>query len=56
MVSQENIDLLREGKRRYIIGTPKSMHRNFAAQIASDDWDKGHEGLEVKRYCCKDLA
>jgi len=25
MVSQENIDLLKEDKRRYIIGTPKSM-------------------------------
>ena len=49
MVSQENIDLLKEGRRRYIIGTPKSMLRNFAAQIASDDWDKVHEGLEVKR-------
>lgn len=49
MVSQENIDLLKEGKRRYIIGTPKSMLRNFAAQIASDNWDKVREGLEVKR-------
>ena len=49
MVSQENIDLLKEGKRRYIIGTPKSMLRNFAAQIASDDWDKVHDGLEVQR-------
>jgi transposase len=54
MVSQENIELLREGKRRYIIGTPKSMLRNFAAQIASDDWDKVHEGLEVKRCVSPD--
>jgi transposase len=49
MVSQENIELLKEGKRRYIIGTPKSMLKNFASQIASDDWDTVHEGLEVKR-------
>jgi transposase len=49
MVSQENIDLLKEGKRRYIIGTPKSMLKSFAVQIASDDWDRVHEGLEVKR-------
>jgi len=49
MVSQENIDLLKEGRRRYIIGTPKSMLRNFAVQIASDDWDKVYEGLEVQR-------
>jgi transposase len=49
MVSQENIDLLKEDKRRYIIGTPKSMLRNFEAQLLSNDWDKVHEGLEVKR-------
>ena len=49
MVSQENIDLLKEDKRRYIIGTPKSMLRNFETQLLSDDWDKVHEGLEVKR-------
>ena len=49
MLSQENIDLLKEGKRRYIIGTPKSMLKKFEAQLLSDDWDKVHEGLEVKR-------
>jgi len=49
MISQENIDLLKEGKRRYIIGTPKSMLKKFVVQIASDDWDKVHEGLEVQR-------
>jgi transposase len=45
MVSQENIDLLKEGGRRYIIGTPKSMLKNFAIQIASGDWDTVHEAL-----------
>jgi transposase len=54
MVSQENIDLLKEDKRRYIIGTPKSMLKQFEAQLLSDDWDKVHEGLEVKR--CKSPA
>ena len=49
MVSQENIDFLKEGRRRYIVGTPKSMLKNFAAELVSDDWDKVHEGLEVKR-------
>lgn len=49
MVSQENIDLLKEGKRRYIIGTPKSMLKNFAAQLASDDWDKVYDDLEIQR-------
>mgnify|MGYP001558738661 CR=1 FL=1 len=54
MVSQENIELLKAGKRRYIIGTPKSMLKNFAAQITSNDWDTVHEGLEVKRCASPD--
>jgi transposase len=54
MISQENIDLLKEDKRRYIIGTPKSMLRNFEAQLLSNDWDKVHEGLEVKRCASPD--
>jgi transposase len=49
MISQENIEFLKEGKRRYIIGTPKAMLKNFAVQIVSDGWNIVHEGLEVKR-------
>ena len=54
MVSQENIELLKQDNRRYIIGTPKSMLKNFAAQIASEDWDTVHEGLEVQRCASPD--
>jgi transposase len=49
MVSQDTIELLKQDNRRYIIGTPKSMLKKFAAQLLSDDWDQVHEGLEVKR-------
>jgi len=49
MVSQDNLELLKHDNRRYIIGTPKSMLKKFEAQLLSDDWDKVHEGLEVKR-------
>lgn len=49
MVSPENIELLKQDNRRYIIGTPKAMLRKFEAQLLSDDWDQVHEGLEVKR-------
>jgi len=49
MASQENIELLRQGNRRYIIGTPKSMLKKFEAQLLSNDWDKVHECLKVKR-------
>jgi transposase len=49
MVSQENIELLKQDNRRYILCTPKSMLRKFEAQLLNDEWDKVYEGLEVKR-------
>jgi transposase len=50
MLSPENLALLKEGNRRYILGTPKSMLRQFALPLTSTaDWDQVHEGLEVKR-------
>jgi len=48
MVSAANIEFLREGNRRYIIGTPKSMLRKYEKQLIASDWDVVHEGLEVK--------
>jgi len=48
MVSEENIDFLQAGGRRYIVGTPKSMLKKFAAQVLKDDWNTIREGLEVK--------
>ena len=49
MVSQENLEFLREGGRRYIVGTPKSLLRKFERQLLADDWTSIREGLEVKR-------
>lgn len=48
MVSEENISFLKEGKRRYIVGTTKGMLKKFAAELESDDWDNVYDGLEVK--------
>ncbi len=48
MVSEDNLDFLREGGRRYIVGTPKSMLKKFAAELLKDDWNTIREGLEVK--------
>jgi transposase len=50
MVSEENIKFLIEGNRQYIIGTPKAMLRKYEQELLKDDWQKVHEGLEVK--CC----
>jgi transposase len=48
MVSEKNLKFLREGKRRYIVGTPKSMLKQFEQQLLSGDWHVVREGLEVK--------
>lgn len=48
MVSEANLRFLREGGRRYIVGTPKSMLKKFEQQLLKEDWHKIREGLEVK--------
>ena len=48
MVSDEKLDFLKEGDRRYIVGTPKSMLKKFEQQLLSEDWHAIREGLEVK--------
>lgn len=49
MVSEENIDFLRERQARYIVGTPKSQLKGFAAQLlAEKDWAEVQPGVEVK--------
>ena len=49
MTSDENIEFLGQGKRRYIIGTPKSMLKKFEQELVRDDWEEVHKGLEVKK-------
>jgi transposase len=50
MVSEANIAFLRQSGRRYIVGTPRGMLRQFERELLQEDWQKVHEGLEVK--CC----
>ena len=52
MSSADNIEFLKEGNRRYIIGTPKSMLKKYERELLKDDWSKVRDGLEVK--CCAD--
>jgi transposase len=47
-VSEDNIDFLISGGRRYIVGTPKSMLKKFEAEMLKDDWTTIRDGLEVK--------
>jgi len=49
MVSAENIEFLKEGGRKYILGTPKASLKSFEKQLLElGDWSQIYEGLEVK--------
>ena len=49
MVSQENIEFLQAGDRRYIVGTPKGMLKQYEQELLEDDWQLIRDGLEVKQ-------
>ena len=49
MVSEDNLEWLRAGKRRYLIGANKSELRHFEAQIVDKrNWNKIRDDVEVK--------
>ena len=48
MVSAANIDFLKEGGRRYIVGTSRTMLHKYEKQLLEKDWTLVREGLEVK--------
>ena len=48
MLSEANIKFLKKGGRRYIIGTPKSMLKQFESELVEESWDHVREGVEVK--------
>jgi len=48
MLSKDNITFLKDGGRRYIIGTPKSMLKQFETQLREKSWDEVRDGVEVK--------
>jgi len=49
MASEANVEFLREGQRRYLIGASKSDLRRHEAKIADErDWTRIREDVEVK--------
>jgi transposase len=48
VASQENIQFLRDGDRRYIVGTPKNQLPRFARQLTEGTWRAIRDGLEVQ--------
>ena len=48
MVSEKNLQFLRERKGFYIVGTPKAMLRQFERHLTNQDWHAVQAGVEVK--------
>ena len=48
MASEDNLEFLQEGGRRYILGTAKGMLKRFEQELTAKDWKEVHEGLEVR--------
>ena len=48
MVSEENLQYLRQRSAKYIVGTPKAMLRQFEQHLTDADWTEAQEGVEVK--------
>jgi len=49
MVSEDNLQWLREGQRRYLVGTPKSELKKWERELVDrDGWQDVRDGLEVK--------
>jgi transposase len=49
MVSEANLAFLRGRGGSYIVGTPKSMLRQFEQHLTDKDWHEVQGGVEVKR-------
>ena len=48
MVSEENLEMLREAEACYLAGTPKSMLKQFEQDLLDQDWEQVEAGVEVK--------
>jgi transposase len=48
MVSEENLDFLRQRNGQYIVGTPKAMLRQFEEYLTRKDWREVQAGVEVQ--------
>ena len=48
MAGADNVEFLRGGGRRYIVGMAKNSLRKFGRELLAQDWRRVHEGLEVR--------
>ena len=51
MVSEANIEFLRQRQARYIVGTPKSRLRDYQTQLAGkENWLNVENGVEARLF------
>ena len=48
MVSEDNLRFVRQRGGSYIVGTPRSMLRQFERYLTDKNWQEVREGVEVK--------
>lgn len=48
VVSQENLEWLRDRKATYLVGTPRSMLKRHEAALREQGWNQVYEDIEVK--------
>lgn len=48
MVSEANLEFLRQRGGQYIVGTPKAMLGRFEQHLTDQDWSQAQAGVEVK--------
>jgi len=48
MVSEDNLDMLRQAQASYLVGTPKSMLKQFEHDLLEQDWEQVEAGVAVK--------
>jgi transposase len=48
MVSEKNLEFMRESNARYLVGTPKSLLKRYEQQLLDKDWEEVQPGVEVR--------
>ncbi len=48
MVSEENLQFLRDRGGLYLVGTPRGMLKKLQAYLLDSDWSEVQEGIEIK--------
>jgi len=54
LVSEEHVAWLKAHRRRYIVGTPKSLLRRFERALAAKTWQRVREGVEAQLCAAPD--